>query len=99
MADHISTYYFFVHISINNIHNLSARNILEEEEELYYPRNRSVKVEGILHGPDVVLILCSYVVYTARCFISMCFFCPFSLLITYPGEEGAGLCAYRAFVC
>ena len=26
------------------------------------------------------------------------FFCPFSILITLPGEEGAGLCAYRAFV-
>ena len=29
----------------------------------------------------------------------MCFFCPFSILITLLGEEGAGLCAYRAFVC
>ena len=28
----------------------------------------------------------------------MCFFCPFSILITLLGEEGAGLCAYRAFV-
>ena len=27
------------------------------------------------------------------------FFCPFSILITLLGEEGAGLCAYRAFVC
>ena len=27
------------------------------------------------------------------------FFCPFSILITWPGKEGAGLCAYRAFVC
>ena len=26
------------------------------------------------------------------------FFCPFSILITLLGEEGAGLCAYRAFV-
>ena len=25
--------------------------------------------------------------------------CPFSILITLLGEEGAGLCAYRAFVC
>ena len=24
----------------------------------------------------------------------MCFFCPFSILITLLGEEGAGLCAY-----
>ena len=29
----------------------------------------------------------------------VCFFCPFSILITLLGEEGAGLCAYRAFVC
>ena len=27
------------------------------------------------------------------------FFCPLSILITLLGEEGAGLCAYRAFVC
>ena len=33
-------------------------------------------------------LLCVYVV-----------FCPFSILITLHGEEGAGLCAYRAFVC
>ena len=26
-------------------------------------------------------------------------FCPFSIMITLLGEEGAGLCAYRAFVC
>ena len=33
------------------------------------------------------------------CSLSVCFFCPFSILITLLGEEGAGLCAYRAFVC
>ena len=27
------------------------------------------------------------------------FSCPFSILITLLGEEGAGFCAYRAFVC
>ena len=27
------------------------------------------------------------------------FFFPFNILITLLGEEGAGLCAYRAFVC
>ena len=27
------------------------------------------------------------------------FFCHFSISITLLGEEGAGLCAYRAFVC
>ena len=27
------------------------------------------------------------------------FFCPFSILITLLGEEGAGLCACRVFVC
>ena len=27
------------------------------------------------------------------------FFCLFSILITLLREEGAGLCAYRAFVC
>ena len=31
--------------------------------------------------------------------LSMCSFYAFSILITLLGEEGAGLCAYRAFVC
>ena len=31
--------------------------------------------------------------------LSMCFFRPFSIFITLFGEAGAGLCAYRAFVC
>ena len=30
--------------------------------------------------------------------LSMYFVCPFSILITLLGEEGAGLCAYSAFV-
>ena len=33
------------------------------------------------------------------CSLSMCFFYHFSILITLLREEGAGLCAYRAFVC
>ena len=33
------------------------------------------------------------------CSLSMCFVCPFSILITLLKEEGAGLRAYRAFVC
>ena len=33
------------------------------------------------------------------CSLSICFFCPFSILIILLGEEGADLCAYRAFVC
>ena len=33
----------------------------------------------------------------ALLFVSLCFFCPFSILIILLGE--AGLCAYRAFVC
>ena len=56
--------------------------------------------------PDAVLILCSSVVYTTRRFMFglallfvYVFFSPFSILITLLGEEGAGLCAYRAFVC
>ena len=27
------------------------------------------------------------------------FFCPFSILITLLGKVGAGLCAFRTFVC
>ena len=33
------------------------------------------------------------------CFLSMCIVCPFSILITLPLEEGAGLCAFHIFVC
>ena len=34
------------------------------------------------------------------CSLSSCFFFPFSIVITSPGEEGAGLCASRhLFVC
>ena len=55
---------------------------------------------------DVVLILCSSVVYITRRFMFglallfvYVFFCPFSILITLLGEAGASLCVYRAFVC
>ena len=30
--------------------------------------------------------------------LTLLFVCPFSILITLLGEEGAGLCAYCAFV-
>ena len=33
------------------------------------------------------------------CSLSTCFFSSFSILIILLREEGAGLCAYRAFVC
>ena len=33
------------------------------------------------------------------CFLSSCVVIPFSIVITSLGEEGAGLCASRAFVC
>ena len=33
------------------------------------------------------------------CSLSSCFFIPFSNVITSLGEEGASLCASRAFVC
>ena len=33
------------------------------------------------------------------CFLSSCFFILFGIVITSLGEEGAGLCASRAFVC
>ena len=44
--------------------------------------------------PVVGFILC----LVLFCSSSVCLFCPFSILITLLGEEGAGLCAYRAFV-
>ena len=33
------------------------------------------------------------------CSLSSCFFISFSIVITSLGEEGAGLCASRVFVC
>ena len=33
------------------------------------------------------------------CSLSSCFFISFSIVIASLGEEGAGLCASRAFVC
>ena len=33
------------------------------------------------------------------CSLSSCFVIPFSIVITSLGEDGAGLCASRAFVC
>ena len=55
----------------------------------------------------VLFLLCVALWFTLRgasclvlpCSLSVCFFCPFSILITLLGEEGTGLCAYRAFVC
>ena len=55
----------------------------------------------------MLFLFCVALLFTLRdasclvlpCSLSMCFFCPFSILITLLGEEGAGLCAYRAFVC
>ena len=37
--------------------------------------------------------------HAAKVLFVYVFFCPFSILITLLGEEEAGLCAYRAFVC
>ena len=34
-----------------------------------------------------------------QCFLSSCFVIPLSTVIISVGEEGAGLCASRAFVC
>ena len=64
------------------------------------------KVGKTLGDPDVVLF-CVALSFTLRgascvvlsCSLSVCFFCPFSMFITLLGEEGAGLCAYRAFGC
>ena len=58
-------------------------------------------------GPGVFLNLCGFEVYLrgASCFkvfpcsLSSYFVIPFSIVITSFGEEGAGLCASRAFVC
>ena len=44
----------------------------------------------ILWGASCLVLPCS---------LSSCFFSPFTIVITSLGEEGAGLCASRAFVC
>ena len=46
-----------------------------------------------------------FILWIASCFkvfpcsLSSCFVIPFSIVITSLGEEGAGLCVSRAFVC
>ena len=57
-------------------------------------------------GPGVSLTLCCFVVYSTRRFVlclTLChfvlvFFIPFSIAITWLGEERANLSAVRAFV-
>ena len=44
----------------------------------------------ILRGASCLVLPCS---------LSLCFFSPFSIVITSLGVEGAVLCASRAFVC
>ena len=53
-------------------------------------RSKAVALQFTLRAASCLVLSCS---------LSMCLFCPFSILITLLGEEGAGLCAYRAFVC
>ena len=50
----------------------------------------------------MILILCGFLVITTGRFVlslARAFFSPFSIVISSLGEEGAGLCASRAFVC
>ena len=52
----------------------------------------------------VFLVALLFILWGASCLVfpcsmSSCFFSPFSIVITSLGEEGAGLCASRAFVC
>ena len=52
--------YFYVH---RRLLKKTGRLLLEEEEEeeeVYYPRNRSMEVEGILHSPyKLANIICN----------------------------------------
>ena len=73
----------------------------------------NLQVTGAGIGPDRIIRLlfavqrrcCSYSVWLyglyhgALQFLVSCFFSPFSIAISSLGEEGAGLCASRAFVC
>ena len=62
-----------------------------------------------IFADDTILYLMVYnPVEAARCLnsclvlpnsLSMCFVVLFCILITLLGQDGAGLCAYRAFVC
>ena len=66
-----------------------------------YAADRSKAVVPVLFLFYVALW---FILWAASCFkifpcsLSSCFFIPFSIVITSLGEEGAGLCASRAFV-
>ena len=61
-----------------------------------------VALQFILRGASCLVLPCSLAMCFFVCFFFFFFFfffCHFSILITLPGKEGAGLCAYRALVC
>ena len=70
---------------------------------IYFTKETSITTRMCVCLPEgFILILCSSVVYTTRRFmfgLALLFVYMFSILITLLGEEGAGLCAYRALVC
>ena len=78
----------------------TVKNILTSS--VVYATDRSKAMAPVLFLFYVTLW---FVLRGASCFkvlpcsLSSWFFIPFSIVITSLGEEGAGLCAARAFVC
>ena len=75
---------------------------LEKTPPVVYATDRSKAVVSVFFLFCVALW---FILRGASCFkvfpcsTSWCFVIPFSIVITSLGEEGAGLCASRAFVC
>ena len=68
---------------------------------MVYAAGRSGAVIPVLF---LICVALWFIQRGASCLVSPCslssrFFRPSSTVITLLGEEGAGLCAYRAFVC
>ena len=78
----------------------TVKNIFKHP--VVYPTDRSKAVVPVLFLLCVALwfILPDASYFKVfPCSLSSCFVIPFSFVITSLGEEGAGLCASRAFVC
>ena len=63
------------------------------------PRSKAVVPMLFLFCVAVYLTLRGVSCLVLPCSLSMCFVCIFSILITLLGEEEAGLCVYRIFIC
>ena len=92
--------FFFFFFCIKNYIGTQGEVCTAFKPPVVYTIDRSKAVVQML------ILFCVALQFTLRgasclvlsCSLSVCFFCPFSILITLLGEEVADLCAYRAFV-